>query len=209
MSAPTPDDVLQFWFGEPATSFETLKPKMRRWFQGGPEMDAETKQRFGQCVEDAIDGRLDGWLEQPKGWLALVITLDQFTRNVLRDNPRMYAGDVWAQTLALEALEAGRTHALPIEERHFALMPIVHSETLAHQERAIVEFALLVEAAPPDMRPLYGMGVGQTRKYRDVIARFGRFPHRNTILGRESTPEEIEFLADWKQAPTDAAKLTT
>src|SRR5688500_5613729 len=124
----TPVDVLTFWFGTPAADAKELGIKMRRWFQGGPELDEEVKTRFGQTVENALAGRLDAWLEADKGWLALIIVLDQFTRNVLRDQVRMYAGDARAQELALAALKDGRIDALPIEERQFASMPLSHSE---------------------------------------------------------------------------------
>ena len=193
-----PDDVLKFWFDAPATTPEALTSKMKRWYQGGPEMDAEIIARFTTTVDDALAGKLGAWSAHPQGWLAEIIVLDQFTRNVLRDSPSMYEGDERAQRLALEALDSGRTHALPIEERNFALMPFVHAENLALQERGVVEVALLVEAAPAPLRPIFGMGVEQTRKYRDIIARFGRFPHRNGILGRTPTADEVEFLRDWE-----------
>lgn len=206
---PRVDEVLQFWFGAPAVSFPEHVAKMQRWFRGGPELDAEATSRFAQTVDDAIAGKLDGWLDHPKGWLALVIVLDQLTRNVLRNSPRMYEGDARAQALAIDGLDSGRTHALPLAERHFAVMPLVHSEQLAHQERGVIELARLVDDAPAELRPIYAMGIEQTTKYRAIITRFGRFPHRNAILGRPSTPEETEFLRDWatKQPPSGAAKL--
>ena len=205
----TPESVLRFWFGKPATTPEELGPQLRRWFMGGSEMDAEVRLRFADDVHAAMVGRRDEWLSHPKGWLALILLLDQFTRNVLRDSPRMYDGDARAQALAVDALDSGRTHALPIGERHFALMPLIHAESLASQERGVVELVSLVEAAPPQLRPLYSMGIEQSRKYRDIIARFGRFPHRNAILGRASTAEELDFLKDWeeKRAPAGAHEL--
>ena len=204
-----PEDVLKFWFGEPATTPEELRPKMRRWYNGGPEVDAEIIARFSGTVDDAIAGKLGAWKSHPKGWLAELLVLDQFTRNVLRDSPHMYEGDERAQQLAVEALDSGRTRALPIEERNFALMPFVHAENLAHQERGVAEIALLVEAAPAALRPIFGMGIEQSRKYRDIITRFGRFPHRNGILGRTPTADEVEFLRDWdaKKKPKEVDAL--
>ncbi len=211
MSEPVgPEDVLKFWFGEPATTDRELGAKVKRWFTGGPDMDREVKSLFEATVEDALADRRDSWLEHPKGWLALVLVLDQLTRNTLRDDPRMYEGDARAQALSLAALDDGRTDALPIAERHFALLPLTHSEILAHQERSVAETARLVEAAPAAFKAIYGMAIEQSRKYLDVVTRFGRFPHRNRILGRASTPEEVEFLRDWaaKQPPARATELT-
>lgn len=209
MGNTTPKDVMAFWFGTPAADARELGIKMRRWFQGGPQLDAEVKERFGDVVEDAIAGRLDAWLDQPDGLMALIIVLDQFTRNVLRDQPRMYDGDARAQRLAEDALKDGRIDALPLEERQFASMPLTHSENVEHQKLSVAAIQRVVDAAPDPLKPIYAMGIEQTRKYLDVISRFGRFPHRNRILGRESTPEEVEFLRDWaaKQPPSEADKL--
>jgi uncharacterized protein (DUF924 family) len=189
-----PEQVLEYWFGAPAATPEELKAKMLRWYRGGVEMDDQVTRRFGSAVADAVAGNLASWLEHPKGRLALIVVLDQFTRNVLRDSARMYDGDARAQSLAMDGIHSGKTRALPLEERNFALMPLLHAENIAHQERAVVELEQLVADAPAPLRPIFGMGVEQSHKYRDVILRFGRFPHRNAILGRVSTPQEAEFL---------------
>lgn len=205
-----PQEVLEFWFGEPAETPDELKAKMLRWYRGGREMDEQVTRRFGASVEDAIAGKLPSWLEHPKGWLALIVVLDQFTRNVLRESVRMYAGDARAQALAIEGLDSGKTRALPIEERNFAIMPLLHSENIAHQERSVKELERLVADAPAALQSIFAMGIEQAHKYRDVILRFGRFPHRNAILGRVSTPQEAEFLRAWdaKKAPSGVPKLS-
>lgn len=199
----TPGDVLSFWFGEPAATADEMKAKLKKWFQGGPAMDDATKREFGDETEGAIHGKLDAWLAEPKGWLALLIVLDQFTRNIYRNDARTHAGDARAEQLCLAALDRGELHALPLQERHFALMPLLHSENADHQARYQVEFAKLMNDVPEMFRFFYSAGIEQGRKYSDIIRRFGRFPHRNAILGRTSTPEEIEFLKDWadKRAP--------
>ena len=206
----TPGDVLSYWFGDTvsATAAE-FGPKMRRWYQGGPEVDAEIIQRFSATVEDALDGKLGSWSDHPKGWLAELLVLDQFTRNVLRNSPRMYLGDERAQAIAVEAFDSKKAYTLNVEERNFALMPLVHAENLALQERGVAEMKLLVADAPEALRGILGMGIEQTAKYRDVIARFGRFPHRNEILGRTPTPDETAFLRDWeaKRKPAGADDL--
>lgn len=199
----TPADVLAFWFGDPPKTADDMRAKLKKWFQGGPEMDEATKREFGAETEAAIEGHLDAWLAEPprneKGWLALLIVLDQFTRNIYRNDARTHAGDARAQKLCLDALERGELHALPLQERHFALMPLLHSENAEHQARYQIEFAKLMNDVPEVFRFFYSAGIEQGKKYAEIIRRFGRFPHRNAILGRTSTPEEIEFLKDWEQ----------
>jgi uncharacterized protein (DUF924 family) len=201
--------VLEFWLGQPATDATELAAKMKRWYRGGAELDAAIVARFRGEVETAVAGGLEEWLAKPKGWLALIILLDQFTRNVFRDEPRTYAGDHRALALAHRALDEGWHAALGVEERNFALMPLVHSEDLASQERAVTEMARLVADAPEPLRPILSMGIEQTHKYRDIIQRFGRFPHRNRLLGRASTPEEEEFAKGFaeRQPPSAARAL--
>lgn len=192
------DEVLRFWFGDaPPTTTEQHRGQMKRWFMGGPALDGEIRDRFGPLVERALRGELDGWASTTRGRLALILLLDQFTRSIYRDDPKAYAGDPAAQRLALEALDRGLERELPAHERHFLIMPIVHAEDLALQRRAVTEMAKLVDDAAPALKPTLGMGNEQTTKYRDIIAKFGRFPHRNAILGRASTPDEEAFLVDW------------
>jgi uncharacterized protein (DUF924 family) len=195
----TPGDVIAFWFGEPAKTAEDMKAKLKKWFQGGPAMDEATQREFGAETEAAIEGKLDAWLAEPKGWLGLLIVLDQFTRNIFRGNARTHAGDARAEELCIAALDRGELHALPMEERHFAMMPLLHSENAEHQARYQIEYAKFMKDVPEQFRFFYSAGVEQGEKYSAIIRRFGRFPHRNAILGRTSTPEEIEFLKDWEQ----------
>lgn len=193
------DEVLRFWFGDaPATTTEDYGKQMKRWFMGGAALDAEIQQRFGALVERALAGELEGWARTPRGRLALILLLDQFTRSIYRDDPRTYAGDAAAQRLAAAALDGDDARQLPVHERHFLIMPFIHAEDLAMQERGVAEMAKLVAEAAPFQRPVLAMGTEQTAKYREIIARFGRFPHRNAILGRTSTPDEVTFLADWE-----------
>jgi uncharacterized protein (DUF924 family) len=203
------DEVLRFWFEQPATTSEEYGRKIRRWYMGGPALDAEIRQRFTPQVESALAGELDDWAQTTRGRLALILLLDQFTRSIYRDDPRTYAGDAKAQALSVEALDRGLDRELSIEERHFLMMPLMHAEDLALQERSVVTIAAIAADAADFQQGPIGMGVEQSRKYRDVIARFGRFPHRNALLGRDSTPEEKEFLVDWaqKMAPKGSDKL--
>jgi uncharacterized protein (DUF924 family) len=200
------DDVLSFWFGEPARDAAALGTKFKRWFSGGPDFDREIRERFAPTVERALAGDLDDWARTIRGRLALILVLDQFTRNIFRDTPRAFAGDAHAQGLAVEALDARLDRELGFVERLFLKTPLAHAEDLALQERSVVETEKLTGDVADWQRPNFARGTEQARTYREVIARFGRFPHRNAALGRTSTPEEEAFLVDWKgrQAPSAA-----
>jgi uncharacterized protein (DUF924 family) len=182
VSAP---DVLRFWFGE-LGSAEYLGPRSL-WFTKSAATDALIAGQFGAIVEDALLGRHDDWAATPHGALALVIVLDQFTRNVFRDTPRAFAGDARALAVAARLVDTASDLALAPVERWFVYMPFEHSERLADQHESVRLFERL--AADGLEAPL-----DWARKHFDVVARFGRFPHRNAILGRVSTPEEVEYL---------------
>jgi uncharacterized protein (DUF924 family) len=203
----SPDEVLEFWFGAPASDESQVMAKIRRWYQGGPDMDREVLARFGASVDAAMRGDLDAWAETARGRLALVLVLDQFTRNAFRNQARMYAGDAHAQRLALEAFDGGSARELSFVEQLFLSLPLLHSETLEHQRRESAIARELAEIAPPAYRKMSGMHLEQAAKYLQIIERFGRFPHRNAILGRVSTDEEVAFLADWaEKAPPSGAR---
>jgi uncharacterized protein (DUF924 family) len=195
----TPEAVLDYWFGSPPQTEEELAQHVVRWFSGTPEVDAEITARFGSSVEAAVRGELAEWELTPRGTLALVLLLDQMTRNVFRNTPRMYAGDERARALTRRAFEDGTAKQLNYAERLFLSMPLLHSEELADQRR----LAGLIDEIERDMPPLYAgmapMHREQSAKYTDVIERFGRFPHRNELSGRKSSDAELEFLKDWAQ----------
>ncbi|MBA3391352.1 MAG: DUF924 domain-containing protein [Deltaproteobacteria bacterium] len=201
-----PREVLAFWFGEPAHDDATFRAKIRRWYMGGSTLDREISEQFGAVIDEALAGRLERWADSPRDRVALIVVLDQFTRSIYRDDPQTYAGDEAAQAVTVDALDRGLECELSIEERLFLNMPLLHAESLDHQERGVREMERLVAEAPAWAKPVLAMGVEQAHKYRGVIARFGRFPHRNQILGRASTPDEAAFLVDWKQRqpPTGA-----
>jgi uncharacterized protein (DUF924 family) len=203
MNEQRSDDILSFWLGTPASTSEALMAKFRRWYQGGAELDREIQTRFGRLIERALGGGLDDWTETLSGQLALVIVLDQFTRNVHRGTPRAYAGDRRALSLALAMLEQGALSSLDSEAQLFVMMPLVHAEDVAMQARA-VELAdrLAVEEPREELRAAWAIGAQRTRYYQSVIARFGRFPHRNAVLGRYSSSDEQAFL----DAETNAAR---
>lgn len=180
-------DVLELWFGDRSAPPSAATKK--QWFSRDEAFDSMLRERFGAALVAAREGELDAWAESADGALALVILLDQFGRNCGRDTPAMYSGDAKALALAEAAIARGFDREVRREERSFFYMPFMHSESLEAQERCVELFRALEED-----------GSGGNSKWaiahRDIVARFGRFPHRNEILGRESTPEEIAFLKE-------------
>lgn len=171
-----PRDVVTFWLGQ----------SEKVWFSADPAFDAEVLSRFAALVEQARAGTLDHWAEEPEGALALVILIDQMRRNIYRDSPEMFAADEKALAVAKRAIARGFDEDLPKDKRRWLYMPFMHSENLADQERSIALFK----------RSDISESVAFAVDHADIIRRFGRFPHRNAILGRRTTPEEAAFLAD-------------
>jgi uncharacterized protein (DUF924 family) len=189
-----------FWFDQPAHEPAQLVSKFARWYQGGADVDREIHARFSSSVERALAGERAAWESDVRGQLALILLLDQFTRNLFRDTPRAYAGDAKACQLALDLIAGPTYPTLPLEQRLFCIMPLIHSESLVLLERAVRFSEDFVRDAPPELRAAWRIGAERSAHYRDVIQRFGRFPHRNGVLRRASTPEEREFLAQRSHA---------
>ena len=169
-------DVLEFWF---------VQSRPRQWFAKDAAFDALLRERFLGLTRSAIAGELSAWAAEPSGALALVLLLDQFPRQIWRDSAMAFTGDCQAQALSLKAVELGWLETEPEQaRRQFWLMPLMHSEDLAVQEVALPLFERFSDPRTTDF----------ARRHRDVIARFGRFPHRNAILGRVSSAEELAFL---------------
>jgi uncharacterized protein (DUF924 family) len=181
--------LLDFWFGPPGDPERQHHRQI--WFRSTPEFDAAVRERFAADHVAAVAGRYAAWEEAPESALALVMLLDQVPRNIFRGTPRAYATDTAALATADRALERGFDQLVPPTWRLFFYMPFHHSEDLADQRRSVALSSTLPRN--PDRR-------GSLRRYGcpyiEVIERFGRFPHRNEILGRPSTPEEVAFLAE-------------
>lgn len=188
--AMRPEPVLDFWFDRAghAARGESLLPR-RCWWEKDPAFDAEIRIRFGDAVEAAIGGNFGGWQETAEGALALLILLDQFPRNLFRGDARAFAGDERARTVAYAAIGRSFDVALPPVMRQFLYMPFEHSENLADHDVGLPLFAAL-DKALPGYRIL-----DYAEQHRAIIARFGRYPHRNAAIGRASTREETAFLA--------------
>lgn len=187
-------EVLAFWFADGLQSGWPTVDMGKRWFGGGAALDAEIEARFGDLVREAASGGLQDWEASPWSRLALVILLDQFSRNVFRGSAQAFAGDGRALRLAEAALQAGEDRQLPWVARVFMYMPLMHTEGLAGQERCVNAFTQLLEEGPEALaRSLQGH-LDYAIQHRDIVAQFGRFPHRNAVLARASTPQEEDFL---------------
>jgi uncharacterized protein (DUF924 family) len=189
-----PDDVLEFWLGAPATEHDGFMKKIQRWFRGSPELDAEIRTRFGAAVQSARDGALDDWQTTPRGRLALVILLDQFTRNLYRGTPRTYENDARALALTEAGLDQHADAQMTFEEKTFFYMPMAHSEDVTRQERHVALVGAAANSAPAGLEKSYAVAVEHAKGYLEQIRRFGRFPHRNAVLSRTCTQEEMAFL---------------
>jgi len=173
--ATAPDDILDFWFAAGP----------QRWFKKDPAFDAELTARFCDAANAAAAGAFDGWTASEKGTLALVILLDQFRRNIFRGTPDAFSADAKALAVATGAIDGGVDQMLPADQRQWLYLPFEHAEDLAVQQRSVALFEALGDAE----------ALKWAVDHRDIIARFGRFPHRNAILGRAATAEEEAFLA--------------
>ncbi len=171
----TAHTVLTFWFEEST---------QEQWFEKDNVFDATIRKRFEPTVKSSLRGERDRWADTISGCLALIIVLDQFTRNIYRGTPRAFSGDEVALALSLRCLNRGYLDAVEVNQRHFMLMPLMHSEDLAIQDMSLPLFETHTNERTLDF----------AQRHRDIIARFGRFPHRNAILGRPSSSEETEFL---------------
>jgi uncharacterized protein (DUF924 family) len=193
-AGPSPAAVLDFWLGDGVELGWPTQDFSKKWFSGGAALDAEIKARFGGLVTEALAGGLQDWEHQPLSRLALIIVLDQFTRNVFRGKARAFDGDARTRRLVLDALSKNWDQQLPLAGRVFLYMPLMHAENLGLQEECVTRFRQLKEDAPPERRATLQSNEDFAVKHRDIIARFGRFPHRNAALGRQSSQEEEVFL---------------
>ncbi|MBB5016369.1 DUF924 family protein [Rehaibacterium terrae] len=190
-----PDDVLRFWFGDSGDEGGTIAQGRPRWFNGGEALDREIGARFGAWVEAARRGELSYWAGEAHGRLALLILIDQFGRNLHRGNGAAFAADALAQALCLEGLRLGHDRQLSRPQRVFFYLPLEHAENLSLQDCSVALFAALRDEAPEALRSHYESFLDYAVRHREVIARFGRFPHRNAVLGRTNTPDEETYLA--------------
>ncbi|WP_460118907.1 DUF924 family protein [Pseudomonas sp. S2_C03] len=193
MTAPW-QPLLEWWFGTSESAKEVAAQKGGLWFGKRDSQDLEARERFGERVEQALAGGLTEWAQRPEGWLALVLLLDQLPRMLFRETPKAFSGDSRAQALVAQGIAADLDRQLLPIQRVFIYLVLEHCEHLAVQNECISRYIDLMEQQPESDRALFADYLGYAEKHQKVIAQFGRFPHRNEVLGRESTAEELLFL---------------
>ncbi|MEO7774825.1 MAG: DUF924 family protein [Steroidobacteraceae bacterium] len=193
-------DVLDFWFGRGPQDAHSLEQHMRIWFGGDepPEIrrlrDDDIDRRFGEVVQRAARGELDAWATSPHRRLGLILLLDQFPRNIYRGTPAAFATDEAALSLAFNGMHTGADAALTTIERIFFYMPLQHAESQAVQEESVLAYQRLLQEAPAPLHGTFASCLAFAQQHRDIVQRFGRFPHRNEALGRRTTADEDEYL---------------
>ncbi|MBD3768766.1 MAG: DUF924 domain-containing protein [Rhodobacterales bacterium] len=195
---PTPQDVIDYWIGGASASPDAAGEKHKLWFGKSAETDTEIRTRFGELLETLchLPAAEDWAARGPRGRLAAIIVLDQFSRNLFRDNPRAFAQDDLALLLCKDGLALGQDKGLSEAERIFFYLPLEHSEAPEDQDASVAKFTDLLVESREGFRSLVENTLQYAKAHKDVIDQFGRFPHRNKALGRESTGAETEWLAE-------------
>lgn len=190
--------ILGFWFGKPEDGGAPPPELSRMWWAKDKKTDEYIRDNFEHGLVNAKEGKLLQWEKTPTGTLALIILLDQFSRNIYRDTPGAFTQDGQALEIAARGVEKGFDRELPPVMRVFFYMPFMHSEDLGMQERSVALFGALERdfTSPPELAKMLSSNRDYAERHYAIIERFGRYPHRNGILGRESSPEEIEFLKE-------------
>jgi uncharacterized protein (DUF924 family) len=201
--------VREFWFGksltgplpgqgELASQAVALKRRVELWFERTPavvaQQDEIIRTRFKDLVERAVHGELDSWADSPRRRLSLILVLDQFPRQIYRGTAQAFAYDPAALALTLSGMQLAADAALNLVERLFFYMPLQHAEATEVQDESVSAYKRLVTESPAELRAPFEESLESAHKHRELIRQFGRFPHRNKILGRENTPEEVAYL---------------
>ncbi len=189
----TPQQVLDEWFGELTADGEASDAKRQRWFIKDPGFDQHLRDHYRATVDAAAAGELD-WGDSIEARLAEIILLDQFSRNIYRGSGEMYKGDERALALSKEMVRSDQDEQLPAAKRAFVYMPLMHSENLEDQDECVACFTRHLQTCSDAIKKGAEQSLQYAKMHRDIVARFGRFPHRNDLLGRETTAEETEFL---------------
>ncbi len=191
--------VRDFWFGKLPLSADGMSRRVRFWFGGDStalhlQRDAQIRRRFGRLLQRAARGELAAWADGPRRRLSLIILLDQFPRHIHRGTPRAFEYDAQALALTLSGMQSAADAALDVVERIFFYMPLQHAEVRDVQDESVAAYRRLLTEAPQEVRSLFEGALRSAENHRDIIERFGRFPHRNRGLGRASTPAEEDWL---------------
>jgi uncharacterized protein (DUF924 family) len=192
--------VRDFWFGKLPLTAQALGQRLELWFPGDERADVARnwdgaiRARFGALVERAAVGELASWADSPRRCMSLILLLDQFPRNIYRGTARAFASDDQALAVTLSGMESAADAALDVVERLFFYMPLQHSEVREIQDESVTGYRRLVAEAPQELRSAFEDALNYAEQHRSIIERFGRFPHRNRVLQRVSTPEEVAWL---------------
>lgn len=192
---PSSDDILDFWFGHDSDDPVQLRHHYNRWFHADAAFDAAIRERFGVTVADAAAGKLADWSDTARGTLALIVLLDQFPRNIHRGTAAAFACDPLALAYCRSGLVRGFDSELKPVEQSFFYLPLEHAETLDEQTASVAAFTRLLDEAPAAFRDFAKNNLDYAVEHRELIERFGRFPHRNDLLGRRTSAAERAFLA--------------
>ena len=195
MNAPLIDEILQFWFADRELDEPTLDSRMECWFGSNAAFDAELQQIYGEVVDQALRGELDAWAESATGRLALILLLEQFPRHIHRDQPQAFAGDRKALKLCEQGVSSDAYKQLNALEQMFFFMPLQHAESIKIQKTSVKIYAALAARVSATLRDTFDTVAQFAELRHDIIAEFGRFPHRNAPLGRSNTGSEEAHLA--------------
>lgn len=189
------DEILSFWFKEQELSAPQIDRRMDTWFGEDPIFDHDIEKAFAVDIEKACSGELDHWADEPRGRLALILLIDQFRRNIHRNTARAFSMDKLALKLCVEGAMEKKDKGLTPIQKVFFYMPLQHAESAKVQAKSVELFTRLAESVSPTYQETFLTIAQFAELHRDIIDQFGRFPHRNKLLGRENTPEEDEYLA--------------
>ena len=189
------EKILSFWFKEQELSAPQIDRRMDIWFGEDPVFDHEIEKEFSDDIELASAGKLDHWAAEPRGRLALILLIDQFRRNIYRNTARAFSKDKLALKLCVEGAVEKKDKGLSPIQKVFFYMPLQHAESAKVQAKAVDLFQRLADSVSPTYQETFLTVAQFAELHKDIIDRFGRFPHRNKLLGRDNTPEEDEYLA--------------
>ncbi len=197
------DSVLKFWFGSIEQSIIPSEKRAKLWFSDAPEVDAEITAKFSSTLEQILMSQSSEWTASPRGKLAKIIVLDQFSRHIFRNTVKAFENDRMALETCLQGIRQEEDHQLSLIERVFFYFPLLHCEQLVYQEQALVAFTVLSQLALDETKIIYDSFLKFANHHYRIVQRFGRFPQRNGVLGRTSTADELEYLKEFNREQQD------
>lgn len=197
------DNILKFWFGRIEQTIVPSQQRARIWFSDSKEVDEQIRSEFSEIFKEVTTNQSTAWTSSPRGKLAKIIVLDQFSRHINRHKPEAFENDKMALETCLQGIRQEEDHQLSLIERVFFYFPLLHSEQLVYQEQAIVAFSLLSELAFDETKIIYDSFLKFANHHYTIIQRFGRFPQRNEVLGRVSTKDELDYIKELNNEQKD------